>query len=99
MNQKKLKRLRRKLRDERNENALVSVGSEGPLNPTILEQRQHSAVLPKRLLMRRKDPISPRKAERSGSLPGAMVHQGGAILHPMSERAMYQFAKKKGPVE
>lgn len=91
MNQKKLKSLRKKLRDERNENALVSVGSEGPLSPTILEQRKHSAALPKRLLMRRKDP-NPNEL-------GPKLFRGGAILHPMSERAMYRFAKKKERVE
>lgn len=95
MNQKKLKRLRQKLRSEQNESALVSVGSEGPLSPTILQQRQRSAALPKRLLMRRKDPMSQSKSERSNTLPGTKVYQGGAILHPLSERAQYKFAKKK----
>lgn len=83
MNQKKLKKLRRKLREERVESA-----------PLAVEQNASPPMKPN-LLMRRKDPISLRKAERSNSLPGAMIHQGGAILHPLSERAVYQFAKKK----
>lgn len=83
MNQKKLKKLRRKLREERAENGPLAV------------ERNVPPPLKSNLLMRRKDPISPRKAERSNSLPGAMIHQGGAILHPLSERAVYQFAKKK----
>lgn len=95
MNQKKLKRLRKKLREEKSESALVSVGSEGPLSQTILEQRQSSAVLPRRLLMRRKDPVSRLNSKRSNTLQGTLVYQGGAILHPLSERAQYRFAKKR----
>lgn len=83
MSQKLAKKIRRKLREE---NAQGSVVSEGPLNQTIQEQRNNSASTIKRLLMRRKDPM-PNGAPNS--------YQGGAILHPLSERAQYQFAKKK----
>lgn len=83
MNQKKLKKLRKKLREERAERGPLAV------------ERNVPPPMKSNLLMRRKDPISLRKAEKSNSLPGAMIHQGGAILHPLSERAVYQFAKKK----
>lgn len=39
------------------------------------------------LLMRRKDP------HPNGLSPN--LYRGGAILHPLSDRAMYQFAKRK----
>ena len=84
MSHKSAKKIRRKLRDERSENAPVSVEKNVP------------KPLPENLLMRRKDPISHAKAKRFGALPGSRVHLGGAILHPMSERALYQFAKKRG---
>lgn len=84
MSHKSAKKIRKKLLVERSENAHSAVESVQPKK------------LPERLLMRRKDPISPSKAERFGALPGRRVYQGGAILHPMSERAVYQFAKKKG---
>lgn len=74
MNQKKLKKLRKKLRDERSENA-----------PSVVEKSV--PLLPQRLLMRRKDP------HPDGVSPN--LYRGGAQLHPMSERAMYQFAKKR----
>lgn len=82
MSQKLAKRIRRKLREESERD---SANSEGPLSPEILTQKQHSAASMKRLLMRRKDPMPDGK-------PNA--YQGGAILHPLSERAQYQFAKK-----
>lgn len=84
MSQKQAKKLRKKLRAERVESAPLAV------------EKNVAPPMKSNLLMRRKDPISPAKAERSGALPGAMIHQGGAILHPLSERAVYQFAKKKG---
>lgn len=84
MSHKSAKKIRRKLRAERSENAPVSV------------ERNVPKPLPQKLLMRRKDPLSLAKAQRSGGLEGQRVYQGGAILHPMSERAMYQFAKKRG---
>lgn len=98
MNQKKLKKLRKRLREERDANALVSAVSSGPLNPETLTQKLSSEGLPERLLMRRKDEISLKKAEKSGALPGVRVYQGGAILHPLSGRAQYQFAKKRNLV-
>lgn len=75
MNQKKLKRLRKKLREERAENVPLAVEKSAP-------------PLKSNLLMRRKDP-NPNEL-------GPRLYRGGAILHPMSERALYQFAKKKG---
>lgn len=83
MSHKNAKKIRKKLRDERSESVPVSVERDVP------------RPLPERLLMRRKDPLSPTKAARSGALTGQRVYQGGAILHPMSERALYQFAKKR----
>lgn len=82
MNQKRAKKLRKRLRAELSENVPPAV--EKPIKP-----------IPSRLLMRRKDALSQKNAPRYGVSPGAMIHQGGAILHPLSDRAMYQFAKKK----
>lgn len=79
MSQKRAKKLRKKLREERVENAPLAVEkSVPPMKPN--------------LLMRRKDP------HPNGLSPN--LYRGGAILHPLSERAMYQFAKKmrKDPV-
>lgn len=84
MSQRKAKKLRKRLRDERVENGPLAV------EPAI------ARPMPKNLLMRRKDPLTLRKSQELGSLPGTRAHQGGAILHPLSERAMYQFAKKRG---
>lgn len=75
MSQKRAKKLRKKLRDERAENVPLAV--------------EKNVVKPMKsnLLMRRKDP------HPNGLSPN--LYRGGAILHPLSERAMYQFAKKK----
>lgn len=86
MNQKKAKKLRKKLRAALSGNAQPAV--EKPVKP-----------MPSRLLMRRKDALSPENAPRYGALPGAMIHQGGAILHPLSARGQYQSAKKRGLAE
>ena len=75
MNQKRVKKLRKTLRAERDENAPPAV------------QKGTARPLPPRLLMRRKDP-TPNGLSKS--------YRGGAILHPMSDRALYQFAKRKG---
>lgn len=75
MSQKQAKKIRKKLRDENVQNAVAR--DAHPMKP-----------LPKRLLMRRKDP------HPDGVSPN--LYRGGAINHPLSERAMYQFAKKKG---
>lgn len=83
MSHKSAKKIRQRLRDERAESVPVSVEKNVP------------KPLPPRLLMRRKDPLSLAKAQRSGGLEGQRVYQGGAILHPLSDRALYQFAKKK----
>jgi hypothetical protein len=79
MNQKRAKRLRRMLRDERNETAPLAV------------EKNIEKPLPQRLLMRRKDP-NPNEL-------GPRLYRGGAILHPMSDRAVYQFAKRKAQAE
>ncbi len=76
MSQKRAKKLRKKLRAERAENAPLAV------------EKNIEKPLPPRLLMRRKDP-NPNEL-------GPRLYRGGAILHPMSDRALYQFAKKKG---
>lgn len=76
MSQKRAKKLRKMLRDERKTSA-----------PSVVE-KNIAKPLPQRLLMRRKDP-NPNEL-------GPRLFRGGAILHPMSERAVYQFAKKKG---
>jgi hypothetical protein len=76
MSQKNAKRLRKKLRAERAENAPLAV------------EKNSARQMPPRLLMRRKDP------HPDGLSPN--LFRGGAILHPLSDRAQYQFAKKKG---
>lgn len=86
MSHKNAKKIRKMLAAERSGSAPVSVESVQPKK------------LPPRLLMRRKDPLSLAKAQRSGGLEGQRVYQGGAILHPLSDRALYQFAKKKADV-
>lgn len=78
MSQKRSKKLRKKLRVERAENAPLAVEKSAP-------------PMKSNLLMRRKDP------HPNGLSPN--LYRGGAILHPLSERAMYQFQKKKGLVE
>ncbi len=57
-------------------------------NAPLAVEQNTAKKLPPRLLMRRKDP------HPNGVGPN--LYRGGAILHPMSDRALYQFAKKKG---
>lgn len=77
MSQKRAKKLRKRLREEKNASAPNAVEKSAPL-------------LPERLLMRRKDP------HPNGAGPN--LYRGGAINHPLSDRALYQFAKKRDDV-
>lgn len=75
MNQKRSKKLRKKLREER--------AAIGPL----VDVKGKPITIKKNLLMRRMD-LQQENHRR--------MYRGGAILHPLSDRAQYQSAKRKG---
>jgi len=93
MSHKSAKRIRKKLHAGIEQNSVVC---ERPPSPMTREQKIPSVATTKRLLMRRKDPVS--ESKKFGMLPGTREYRGGAINHPLSERGIYLAMKKRSDV-